>query len=551
MFAPEFLFHASTNNMVQNTLFLISFLTLYSCLPRASNLNYNLSEKNSQHSKNYPWLTNEGKSLTETLQTKESSSALQQYLNLYEEFEKQKKKNPALNLKDWMPKNILILAGKHLFIYGTPTSKAAVPESFVKAAQIAWPNLVGPSFQHAGLIPNPDDPGFPVGIPSVKAENIVANTIALGKTRLPASCAQCHFGMLPDGETYSFGMSNDNIRFGRLATVFTYPIWGVSQKPNDPSLWHPEVSSKFQTMRSDAQRASVENKAALGAVFSDLSKLPSYIPITHFISSIASIPNVGLEDQRDFLFDTAGRGPAFYIALGTKERLVLSTPTLWGIFSERNNNDINSSRLGGFVHSPDLETHIIESLFVLSGGKKYTTDKWVVPISEFIRTFQAPKFGGKKNEALFEKGERAFNSKERHCSSCHNGADGGSGMLVPAKAMKLDERYTAPYIKRASPSNSTAEENISLIRELFKNLHKGLDWSQEGVRVRRIRGAWARSHLMSNGAIRGLDHAFCLGQETVRAHNTEETDLSELVHSDLCKGTEEERMALREYVRHF
>ena len=47
-------------------------------------------------------------------------------------------------------------------------------------------------------------------------------------------------------------------------------------------------------------------------------------------------------------------------------------------------------RLGAFVHSPDLETHVKESLMILSGTSDFNSPEWIVPLADFIRTLERP-----------------------------------------------------------------------------------------------------------------------------------------------------------------
>ena len=85
----------------------------------------------------------------------------------------------------------------------------------------------GLAFADAGLI-KPDDPGFPVGIPQVRRKN-QSLELPPEDPEASASCAMCHFSQLDDGR-YSFGSGSSDIVFGKLASVFSYPLWIFDQK---------------------------------------------------------------------------------------------------------------------------------------------------------------------------------------------------------------------------------------------------------------------------------------------------------------------------------
>ena len=134
----------------------------------------------------------------------------------------------------------------------------------------------------------------------------------------------------------------------------------------------------------EAMKVTAEESGAPGILFPDLVKFPSWLPLTNLIRKATSLPHLGKADQRDFMSRKPGRGPAFYIALATKEELPLTVPTLWGITSPSGSKEINKHRLGAFVHSPDLETHVMESLMILSGTRDFNSPEWIVPLSSII-----------------------------------------------------------------------------------------------------------------------------------------------------------------------
>ena len=482
-------------------------------------------------------LINNSFDLGEVLQTQESKAACDEYHRLVKSQIKGEK--TADKIRSTVPAHVRELCGKYIFVYGTPYAFAAVPETYIVGAMEAWPGEAGPAFRDAGLIENPDDPGFPVGMPQVKAKNPITRIAARGPTRLPASCAMCHFSKLDDGR-YSFGSGNSDIVFGKLASVFSYPLWIFDQKREDEKVWNRDVKQHFETMKVTA-----EESGAPGILFPDLLKFPSWLPLTKLIRNATSIPYVGKADQRDFMSRRPGRGPAFYIALATKEELPLTVPTLWGITSPSGSKEIQKHRLGSFVHSPDLETHVMESLMILSGTSDFNSPEWVVPLSDFIRTLQRPKQLADKNTELYAKGETLFKTR---CSGCHSGPSGGSGKLFSTEYIGLDKRYSTPYMASLEPSNKTSAKNFRVVREFFRRKHPDFKWNERGVRVKKLKGVWTRKYLMSNGGVHGLEHAFCLnGLE----RNNPDPITGDTVHTFLCKLPMDNREALVEFLRHW
>ena len=127
-------------------------------------------------------LINNSFNLNEVLQTQESKAACDEYHRLVKR--KIKGKKTAEKIRSTVPAEVRELCGKYIFVYGTPYALAAVPETYVGGAMEAWPGEAGLAFADAGLIENPDDPGFPVGMPQVKAKNPITRIAAQGPTRL-------------------------------------------------------------------------------------------------------------------------------------------------------------------------------------------------------------------------------------------------------------------------------------------------------------------------------------------------------------------------------
>jgi mono/diheme cytochrome c family protein len=484
-----------------------------------------------------------GTDLSEILQTKESKAAFDEY-----NAQIQKISSPTSELTpETIRKNISdktrFLAGKWLFNYGPPEVRNAIPQFYFEGAAKAWPDLVGDSYSNVGLIPNPDDPGFPIGIPAAYSTNLAVNLVA--KTRNATSCAMCHLSKTSDGR-YVYGLPNSNLNPGRLALIVGYPGWALDQDGQNPKKWDPRLIERFKKMKQMA----AENKIA-SANFADFSKIPKWIPVTHALRLVASIPKFSAADQRDMLSESKGRGPLFFVALGTEETIVLSPPSLFGIESfPQYPYDLDKTRISALLPSPDLETHVAEGLFLVAGElSKVNGLAWQVALTDFVRTFKPPANLSMKNDVLYDMGSKIYS---KSCAACHQNSQGGSGRMIPAKVMKLDPKYSNPYILNITPSSELSQTNFEAVKYEMKSKHPRYDFEKEmGIRPRRLKGVWAMSLLMSTGSIDGLDHALCLEGRT-RDESKNGTDESDSVHSDLCNNhTLENRKALKEFLVHF
>jgi hypothetical protein len=86
---------------------------------------------------------------------------------------------------------------------------------------------------------------------------------------------------------------------------------------------------------------------------------------------------------------------------------------------------------------------------------------------------------------------------------------------------------------------------------MMKEEQPNYDYSNRGVRPRRLKGVWALNYLMTTGSIRGLDHAFCLNGKS-RQEKVPTSDESDAVHGDLCtKHSLDERIALKAFLENF
>lgn len=438
-------------------------------------------------------------------------------------------------------KNLREMCGKFLFTYGIPKAKGTVPERYLRGAMKAWPDLIGEAYTKAGLYPNPDDPGFPVGIPPSSEANFLGQALAGFKSRLPAACALCHFGKNPQGE-YHYGMPNESFHMGRYALSLMYALWIFDQGRKEEGYWNPGLTQILESMKAQAE-ASKEP----GVLLPDLSQIPKAIPITHMISLVASLSRLTKADQRDLLHDDVGKGPAFTLALATEEPLFLATPSLFGIEAPHDNTDVSAESVGSFAHSPSLEGHVAEALFIASASNIYESNIWTAPLSDFIRSLKPPRPKPSTSPDLVDSGRRLF---EQRCKSCHAQQSGGGGKLFSATRLGILKNYESPYLLTNKPVGSVAKKNFAEILQLMGRIHAGTSRHVEelaGLKPRRLAGSWSKKYLMTTGAIYGLDHAFCLNGKLRKDKTPKDSD-SDSVHSDLCTGSEEERIALKEFL---
>jgi hypothetical protein len=512
---------------------IIFFLLLVGCKSRL----FSQNSKQFSQTRDTSALVNESTNLADILQTAQGKKSCEKYQSIAKSLGDKATREQILAA---VPYSDVILCGKHMFIYDDKASRA-FPESVISGAVEAWPDWTGKSLTKFGAFENPDDPKFPLGMPRTDSVSPFV-TAAMNNGTRTVSCALCHVGKLPDGR-YSMGMTNENLRYGRLALLMSFPSWSLDQSRNDEKRWAPEIITMFNKMYKEAKRVK-----ASAIMFLDFTFVPKAFPLTHFIFSMAEIPEISIPEQKQYLTDEPGLGPTFFIGLGSEQRLFLNPPSLWGIDSRRNNKDPRNDRLGTFLLSEDLESHIKESIIISTTSNKFISDRWVVPISEFLRSLKAPVPKSSPNTELFAKGETIY---QKSCVSCHSNSAGGSGILVPSKRMALDSRYEAPLIKNFKPSNTLSVHVTNLLKQEIDTTTETANAERKtGIRPRRLKGVWARTRLMANGSVRGLEHAFCLNGK-VRQEKVPTSDLSDAVHGDLCEIQQDDRVALKEYLEHW
>jgi hypothetical protein len=196
------------------------------------------------------------------------------------------------------------------------------------------------------------------------------------------------------------------------------------------------------------------------------------------------------------------------------------------------------------MHS--LEQFAEQGNIIGTGSLDFRSFVYTYPVAEFIRTLKAPlPLNTEKNLEKYDFGKDLFLS---NCKGCHATADGGGKAHVRSEKWELPNVYEVPMSvdHKPSPLNKVSQETFALLKEAYGEPPA----AKKGVRVKRLKGVWAKSLLMSNGGVLGLDHALCLeGKKRAVPVTSEFTDLG---HKDLCtKYSPEQRTALREFLVHW
>jgi hypothetical protein len=273
------------------------------------------------------------------LLTEQSKKACDSYFTAVDELKKKTKEDISIvKLKNNIKRDDILLCGRYMFFYGGKPAAQVMPGSYLEQAFAVWKDRFGAGFSELGLIPNPDDPGFPIGIAPAQSKHKLVNLANMNNGRT-ITCAFCHVGRLPDGR-YSVGMPNETLDFGRFNMISSYPMWALSQSKNSEKDWPSGVIKFYEEIDRDWKNAAANGLVVDGkkvAAFPDLTFIPPAIPVAHSIFSLLNVPRLTKAEIAANLGGKRGAGNVFYIVMGTEETVNITVPTLWGIEREKTN----------------------------------------------------------------------------------------------------------------------------------------------------------------------------------------------------------------------
>jgi hypothetical protein len=264
-------------------------------------------------------------------------------------------------------------------------------------------------------------------------------------------------------------------------------------------------------------------------------------------------------DQRTFFKGSPGIYNAAAPMLSFGEREIMSTPpVIWDI--NQTTPELTKEPYYGTITSANSFDGFLRHAFAYSSLTDQFSkgNEFIKPLKAYLLQLKTPKISTQLNSNLVEIGSRKF---QDHCHECHDAPQGASSKRWPVDAVGSPKEYDNIF------SDFTGSTRQSV--QLLKALESAYPFEKEvyGIKARRLGAIWARSLIMTNGSVKGLDDLFCLNQSSpLSAHDSLEkrslhrdfslnssTNLEEALatrpHSEICLMQLEDKLALREYLK--
>ncbi len=447
-------------------------------------------------------------------------------------------KLPPEALQDSDQLRDMLLCGKWIFFFGDFESKVAFPENIVRAIADIFPDETGDSFSKLGFIPNPNEPGFPIGIARGSGNPWGALGLFTGSP-YTITCAACHFGQTPDGR-YAVGMPNQDLDFGKFNALLMFAAWQADSRKSDPERWPEEIQTYYQGLRSVVQ----QSWSGWRYIF-DSSLLVSWLGASELFYRVVglSVPTYG--ELETYLHGDPNRYYASSPFLPVQKDhlpggMYLSSSLTFDLTHFAGDVDEGLvAPLASFIPTDELEDFIKAAYIFQTGETQYTAPRYVDALATYLRVLTAPKRPFPVDQALAERGQEIFAS---NCQSCHDSERGRSLEPIAIGDIGTPEILLDPFVDYQPPHRLAEESYANYVEVLGPIAPRG------GIHARALQGIWMKTELMLNGSVEDLDHAFCLSKP--RGERPDPRDpLTDAVHLDLCTDySDEDKLALREFL---
>jgi hypothetical protein len=444
---------------------------------------------------------------------------------------------------DKASKDEQIRCGKLLFIYGGPIkTKIGVPELLIKPLLETMPSETGQSFENLGFIPDPNDPGYPVGLSKHSdSYNHVLPSVN-GKSRM-ITCAACHMGKLQDGR-YSIGYPNENLDIGKFNLLTMYPLWLADHRSKDESHWPKEVIEYYEKLGAKTEKIDCSMSATLanakGNIFERV-RIFSCLKVTDlFYSIIGEVPPPP-NDLRSYV--RGGKGvfnpmsPMLSVVNGPESYMTM--PQIWAPNQDPFKSDSAQKRTYGTLTPVDsFEKFIKHALIFVTLNPDFAKPQVIIPLKAYMEQLNTPPSPITTNSELVSKGKSHF---EKNCLTCHSG-EGGAGANYSAEGeLGLPTFLFSPF-KNFNPANKRSKET-------FESLQKVANFptTMQGVQSRKISGIWSRTLFTRNGQVKSLEDLFCTQNQ--RNAGDIKDPLTTGIHIDLCKLDSEQKSQIIEFIK--
>ena len=376
-------------------------------------------------------------------------------------------------------RRLKLMCGKWMFFYeGFGTM--GIPTPLIDWVGRNFPDSdeAGLAFTNYGLVQDPyhstHEQPRPLGI-GVGAPLGGTDTMAF-------TCANCHFGQMPDGR-YSVGYPNLEYDYGKhMLALFMVPMKGMPGFNSHDH--HPEAVAATQPL---LERFDEDPFLALGMAMHMLPMLAGGMPDT---------PNVNFDDQGRYASWKKGTMDFAIEPLPIEDDVhtVSRIQSLWHIPTVERQRDygMDSAFLAWTGSARSLEEFL--SGFVIIGGGPL--EEWgpenLDPLREYIESLRAPKPLNVEDPVRVDNGRALF--RESGCEDCHSGPS-GSGVEI----FMFDEVGTDDVMQWWGDGDRDGEMCCGVDGELTG-----------GIKAPRLRGLHALNLFLHNGSIESLEELLCI-----------------------------------------
>lgn len=444
-------------------------------------------------------------------------------------------KLPAASQRNAEHVSDMLRCGKWMFFSANFESKMAIPENMIKAVPEIFPEEAGPAFSKTGLIENPYDPGFPVGFVRLEKSPWGLLAPATGPAR-GITCASCHFGKLPDGR-YAAGMPNQDLDFGKVNALLVYSAWRADKNKNDPKIWPEDLRLYYAKMDQKLKKSLSPSRALF-----DVAKLVSWLHATDLFYNLTGASRPVYEEASTWLSGTANQYYASSPLLPIPGKSYwMSAPGTWDMKNYPGDYEAGLARpLSSFSPVKSAEDFVALAYIFQTGLDRYATPRYVDPLVLYFRSLKTPVNMNPPAFNLVQDGRQLFNAR---CQSCHNGPDGETLQAYDASITRTPEVLVDPLLNYVPPkklAKNIFDQTVAMLGYEFL--------TNQGIYSRKLKGIHTRRHIMINGGVQDLGHAFCLNGE--RGTELSAFDgLRDDVHLDLCTDYErDDKLALKAFL---
>jgi len=374
-------------------------------------------------------------------------------------------------------RELKLRCGKWMFFYeGFGT--LGIPQPLLDWMGRNFPDEAGLAFSNYGLVPDPyaSTPEQPrhLGVGPGADQN--------GTPTLALTCANCHFGQMPDGR-YSVGYPNLQYEYGtHMLSLFIAPSKGMPGF--DPADFHPDALAKIQPI---LDRFDADPLLGLGLLWNMLPMLAG---------GASDIPPLTLQNQADYAAWEPGTMDFAMAPLPIEDGVhtVSRTLPLWGIPQQAEQDAYGMDHaLLAWTGSARSLTEFLEGFVIIGGGP---TEQWtpadLEPLAEYIESLVPPPPLDVPPAADVVAGQQVF--VDAGCQGCHAGP-GGSGLRV----FEFDEVGTDAAMARWGDADGDGEMCCGVDGELTG-----------GIKAPRLSGVGHLDRLLHNGSLESLEQLLCL-----------------------------------------